>query len=80
MVVVLLISKKTTHQVLSENVTIVMLCQLGNFACFFCHLLSADFFQNHLFWKILSGIHTIRMSIRLYPDQNVGPDLVPNCL
>ena len=29
------------------------LCQLGNFACF---LSSADFFQNLLFRKILSGV------------------------
>ena len=29
------------------------LCILGNFSCI---LSSADFFQNHLFWKILSGI------------------------
>ena len=68
---------KCTHQ----------LCLLGNFSCF---LSSADFFQNWLFWKILSGIpiecQTIWIQIR--PDilsgliwfQNVRPDLVLNCL
>ena len=35
-----------------------------------CFLLSADFFQNHLFRKILSGM----------PSHFVGPDLGPNCL
>ena len=44
------------------------LCLLGNFACFF--LTSADFFQNQLFQKIISGIpsecQTVWIQIR--PD------------
>ena len=50
---------------------------LGNFPC----ILSADFFQNHPFQKILSGIPSV--SNNLDPDQArhfVGPDLGPNCL
>ena len=57
----------------------VALCILGNFSCF---LSSADFFQNHFFSKN-SFRNTIRVSNSLDPDkarQNVGPDLVPNCL
>ena len=45
-------------------------------------LSSADFFQNQLFRKILSGIPS-GVSNSLDPDQarqNVGPDLGPNCL
>ena len=44
-------------------------------------LSSADFFQNQLFQKILSG--TLCESNCLDPDQDrhfVGPDLSPNCL
>ena len=44
---------------------------LGNFACSFCYLL------------IFSLRYTIRVSISLGPDQvqqNVWPDLGPNCL
>ena len=40
------------------------------------------FFQNLLFWKILSGMHTIIVSNSLDPDQvwhSVGPDLGTNC-
>ena len=51
------------------------LCLLGNFCVLF--LSSAVVFQNQLFQKNLFGIHS------LAPDQaqqNVGPDLVPNCL
>ena len=54
------------------------LCMLGNFACFY---VSADFFQNQLFRKILSGVPSVSNS--LDPDQvrhYVGPDLGPNCL
>ena len=46
-----------------------------------CFLSSADFFQNHLFRKILSGIPSVANS--LDPDlarHFVGPDLGPNCL
>ena len=46
-------------------------------------LLSADFFQNKLFQKILSGSRSIRVSNGLDPDQDqhsVGPDLGPKCL
>ena len=46
-------------------------------------LLSADFFQNHLFGKIISGILSARVSNGLNPDQErcyVGSDLAPNCL
>ena len=53
---------------------------LGNFSCFY--LLSADFFQNYLFQKNLSGTQS-RVSNGLDPDQDrkyVGPDLDPNCL
>ena len=42
---------------------------------------SADFFQNQLFRKALSGIPSVSNS--LDPDQAqhyVGPDLCPNCL
>ena len=49
--------------------------------CFSCFLLSADFFQNQLFRKILSGIPSVSNS--LDPDQArqfVGPELGPNCL
>ena len=82
MVVVLLIPKKTTHHVLSENVTIVTLCLLGNFAYFFCRLSSADFFFKIIFFEN-SFRNTIRMSKSLDPDQvrrSVGPDLGLNCL
>ena len=45
-------------------------------------LLSSDFFQNRLFQHILSG--TLSESPTIWnPDQdqqNVGPDLGPNCL
>ena len=36
-----------------DHLDSLTLCMLGNFSCF---LLSADFFQNQLFRKILSGI------------------------
>ena len=55
------------------------------FACwviFSCIFQSADFFQNHLFQKTLSG-KIIRVSSSLDADQAphfVGPDLGPNCL
>ena len=44
-------------------------------------LSSADFFQNQLFEKIISG--TPSVSNNLDPDQarrSVGPDQFPNCL
>ena len=44
-------------------------------------LLSADFFQNQFYQKILPG--TLSVSNCLDPDQDrhfVGPDLDPNCL
>ena len=56
------------------------------FACWVilhAFLSSADFFQNQLFLKIISQILAIRVSSSLDPDQvqqNVGPDLDPNCL
>ena len=43
---------------------------------------SADFFQNYLFQKIISGIPS-RVSSSMDPDQVLhfdGPDLGPNCL
>ena len=46
-------------------------------------LSSADFFQNSLFQKIISGTLAIGVSNNLDPDQdlqNVGSDLGPNCL
>ena len=47
------------------------ICMLGNFSCFFA---SADFFQNQLFQKILSGIvsecQTVLILIR--PDNLMG--------
>ena len=58
--------------------TNIFLCMLGNFHTFSS---SADFFQNHPFRKILSGIPSVSNS--LDPDQArhfVGPDLGPNCL
>ena len=42
------------------------LCLLGNFSCF---LSSADFFIVNFLEKFFQG-----------PEQNVGPDLGPNCL
>ena len=55
---------------------------LATVGLFFILLLSsADFFQNQLFRKILSGIPSVSYS--LDPDQarqNVGPDLGPICL
>ena len=48
---------------------------------FHAFLSSADFYQNQLFQKILSGIPSVSNS--LYPDQArhfVGPVLGPNCL
>ena len=52
------------------------LCLLGNFSCF---LSSADFFQNQLFLKILSGIQSECQTvwIKIRPDIL---DLGPNCL
>ena len=55
------------------------LCQLGNFACFFCCLL---IFSKSTFLKN-SFRNTIRVSNSLETDQGqqfVGPDLSPNCL
>ena len=46
-------------------------------------LSSADFFQNELFQKILSGSNTVRVSSGLDPDQDgcsVCPDLGSNGL
>ena len=45
-------------------------------------LLSADFFQNQLFRKIISGIASESQTvwIQIRPDFFVGPYLHPNCL
>ena len=46
-------------------------------------LLSAIFFQNECFSKIILGLLYIRVSNSSDPDQDqhyVGPDLGPNCL
>ena len=44
-------------------------------------LLSADFFQNNIFKKILSGIPSGYHRFDLDQAQRfVGPDLGPNCL
>ena len=42
-------------------------------------LTSADFFQNQLFQKILSGNPSECQTV-LDPDQSVGPDLAQNSL
>ena len=54
-------------------------CILGNFSSFF---VSADFFQNKLFAKILSGIKSECQTVwtQIRPDDFVGPDLGPNRL
>ena len=55
----------------------LILCILLNFAWV---KTSADFFQNHFFYKFLSGIPSVSNS--LYPDQVesfVEPDLGQNC-
>ena len=45
-------------------------------------LSSADFFQNQLFRKILSGLPLECQTVWITDQarQNVGPDLCPNCL
>ena len=58
-------------------VNILTLCMLGNLL-----LSSADFFQDELFQKILSGTPS-ECQNNLDTDQDrhsVGPDLGPNCL
>ena len=51
---------------------------LGNFSCF---LSCADFFPNHLFRNILSGIPSVSNSLDSDQARHfVGPDLGPNCL
>ena len=65
-------SIRITHSIARSTI-----CMLGNFA----FLSSADFLQNQLFRKIVSGIPSASNS--LDPDQaqyNLGPDLCPNCL
>ena len=55
------------------------LWMLGNFSCFFCHLLT--FFKNNFFQKNLSG--KLSVSNHLDPDRDrrfVVPDLGPNYL
>ena len=51
---------------------------LGNFSCV---LLTADFFQNHLFKKFFQEYH---QSVKQFGSRSgptfVGPDLSPNCL
>ena len=59
--------------ILRTEISLLTLCMLGNFACF---LSSADFFQNQLFRKILSGIPSECQTVRI----QVGSDLGPNCL
>ena len=56
------------------------LCLQGNFACF---LLSAVFFKIKIFEKFFQeNIIRVSRSGPTFggPDQNVGPDLGPNCL
>ena len=57
---------------------------LGKFTlCFWILFCSLQFFQNQLFWKILSGIPSEYQIvwIQIRPDRHfVGPDLGPNCL
>ena len=58
----------------------VMLCMLGNFACFF---VVCGFSFKIIFFFKKSFRYTIRMSNSLDSDQarqNVGTDLDPNCL
>ena len=55
---------------------IKQICLLGDFCMRLSYLLG--FFHNKLFQKILSGIHTIKVSNSLDPDHAghfVGPDL-----
>ena len=56
---------------------VLTICPLG----FFVFLSSADFFQNQLFRKFLSGIPSEFQTvwIQIKPD-SVWPDLVPICL
>ena len=57
-----------------------LLCMLGNFSCFCCHL--PTFFINNFFQKNYFR-NTDRVSNGLDPDQDqhcVGPDLGPNYL
>ena len=56
------------------------ICLLGNFACFFVF---CSFFSKSTFSKYSFSCNTIRELNSLDPDQaqqNVGPDLDPNCL
>ena len=50
---------------------------LGNFTCF---LLSADFFEITVFEKLFQEYHQSVKQFYLGSDQNVWPDLGPNCL
>ena len=48
---------------------------------FHAFLLSADFFKNKLFRKILSGIPSVSNSLDIDQTRHfLGPDLGPNCL
>ena len=54
------------------------LCILRKFACF---LSPADFFQNKLLRKFISGIQSESNSLDPYQARHfVGPDLGPKCL
>ena len=59
------------------NTEFLTLCLLGNFACF---LSSADFFQNQLIGKLLSGIPSECQTVWIQIRPDLGPDLGPYCL
>ena len=55
---------------------------MGNLASFFCCLLiffKINFLKK-LFQEFLLECQTVWAQCFVWPDQNVGPDLVPNCL
>ena len=52
------------------------ICMLGNFACYFCHLLT--FFQIN-FKKIMNSIRVSNCLDQDKDRHSVRPDLSPNC-
>ena len=53
---------------------------LGNFACVYNYLLSADFFLKNDFQKTFRNTIRVSNSFEQNKAQHVGPDLAPKCL
>ena len=75
----IVIPPREFHAAYNRLLIYLTLCMLGNFSCFCCRLVT--------FFKIIFFENSFRINIReansFDPDQdqqNVGPDLGPNCL